>query len=144
MRYKRSKRTPRSKLIQAISALFRKILLIERGENCELCLKRKGDGLFHILPVGTYPRLRFHSRNVLISCWMPCHFSFHHDYLKAREIVKRIKFLRGADYETDLKILNRVQSPLSLSRLNDLKTAFTYQLKGLETPCPKRKYRKST
>ena len=111
--------------------MLRKILFIERGSTCELCSTRQASGLFHILPVGRFPKLQFHPRNVLLACWQPCHFVFHHDYYRARKIVERIKVLRGENYEEDLKVLDKLQPQLTLSHIKDIHLALSLQLKGM-------------
>src|SRR3989337_3839952 len=101
MKFK-SEKSSRKKLRDEIGRLHYQILLKERGTMCEICRVRKAQGRFHILSVGAHPRMEFHSFNVLLACWMPCHYNFHHSYAKAREIAKHIKYLHGDDYETRL------------------------------------------
>lgn len=120
----------RQKLINETQSLFGKVIVRARGSTCEICKTRKGAGLFHILPVGGYPRLRFHSWNVLWSCWMPCHFNWHHDFKKAKKVEQRIIELRGEGYEDELRALNAMQPPLSLHQISMYNMAFNATLKG--------------
>lgn len=125
-----SKNSERGRIITECSNLLREFLKIERGERCELCCKNRTVGLFHILPVGTYPRLRFHEKNILLSCWMPCHYTWHHNHFKARKIYERIQELRGKDFERDLKIIERIQPKMSLFHLKEIRFFLDHQLKG--------------
>lgn len=94
-----------------------KILIYERGERCEICGARNQRlGLFHILPKGRYPRIRFYKENILIAGWFCCHFPWHHSYYEARDrIVPRIKELRGENYEEDL-----IQKDQNAPKLDEL------------------------
>ena len=104
MRLKKSK-SEYKKLREKIGKLHFKILLKERGPMCEICRVRKAQGRFHILSVGSHPHLEFFDGNILLSCWHPCHYIWHHDYRKARDIIEpRIKKLRGESYEMALKV----------------------------------------
>lgn len=88
---------------------------------CQLCGSRKQLGLFHILPIGRYPRLQLHRDNLLLTCWFGCHYPFHHDFYKARDIiVPRIKEVLGEDYEEELKELNNTQPKLNMTRLEEI------------------------
>jgi len=114
------RRSERGRLIKKIEALIFKQLLKERGARCEICGRTKGLGLFHILPKSTYPRLRFCKENLLIVCWYPCHYNWHHDYYKAKKIEQRIIKLRGKDYLERLKALNLMTPKLSMFYLRTL------------------------
>lgn len=125
--YRRSKRknpyrtlagAQRAKITKECEDYLRKILRHERGEKCEICGKKSGKvGLFHILPKGRYPNIRFNKFNLLLACWFPCHFFFHHDPFKARKILDRIKELRGPDFEDKLKIISRMEGKMSICKL---------------------------
>ena len=124
MKLPKSKNSPRKKLREEIGRLQYKLLLKERGELCEICQQRIATCRFHILPVGTYPRLEFHSENILISDWNPCHFSWHHSYFKAQRIEERIKELRGADYKERLQKANATAPRLTTVYLRMLLAAY--------------------
>jgi len=116
-------------------ALHLKILKFKRGEICELTGRRSDTlGRFHILDVARYPRLEFHDENVLISSWYGdgAHFDWHHNFYKARDIEKRIKQLRGEDYEERLKILDAMQPKITMFRLQMIHEAFKQAIKELE------------
>ena len=123
MKFKSAK-SSRKKLRDEIGHLHYQILLKERGPMCEICKVRKAQGRFHILSVGAHPRLEFDSFNVLLSCWHPCHFNWHHSYSKAKDIEKRIKCLRGDDYETRLLTEELSQPRHDLTYLNVLLQTF--------------------
>lgn len=133
MRYKKIRtKSSRARLIQKIQDLIREILKIERGDKCELCdCVGVNVGVFHILPVGAHPKLRFSFENLLLSCWHPCHFSWHHDFYKAKEIEKKIIKLRGLDYEQKLRALE-VQIPkIDTFYLNQLYLGFKFHLQEI-------------
>lgn len=126
------KQSERGVAIAECRGLLREILRRKRGLKCELCGKYHPEvGLFHILPVGRFPNLQFHEKNVLLSCWMPCHYRWHHDYFKAKEIYKRIQVLRGDRFEEELKVLDKIQGALTLTRIKALKIALHWELGGM-------------
>jgi len=116
------KKSSKMALIAKIEDLIRKELKEERGEVCELCRKEtcRPVGLFHILSKGTYPRIRLSKANLLLVGWMPCHYIFHNNPYKAIKIIKRIKELRGKDFEEKLKILDKTMPKLTMHRLNEI------------------------
>ena len=130
---KRKKR-PRTKLIESIEKILFQILIHERGRKCEICGARNQRlGLFHILPKGRYPRLRFYKDNLLIAGWFCCHFHFHHSYYEARDrIIPRIKELRGESYEDELREKDLVALTLSEDYLKVLKDILTKELEEIE------------
>jgi hypothetical protein len=69
-----AKRTERAKLIEKIEKLIRAKKLKECGGICQFCGSQSKLGLFHILSKGAHPRIRLYEDNMLISCWMPCHY----------------------------------------------------------------------
>ena len=121
----------RKKLIKECENMLRDILKIERGERCEICKRSGNVGLFHILSKGSHPRLRFTQENILLAHWFPCHNDWHHNYFKARVIEKRIKELRGEDYEMKLKKLNVTAPRLSKFRIQLLYEAYKQILEQL-------------
>lgn len=115
------KKSSRQRLIEKCEGLIRLTLIKDRGAKCEICGKPDNRvGLFHILPKGKYPRMRFNTYNILLVCWFPCHYSWHHDYHKACGIEKRIKELRGENYKDDIKIIDKTQPKLTIAYLNML------------------------
>lgn len=130
---KRRKENPRTKLIEEIDDLLLEIIKYERGERCEICGGSYNLGLFHILPKGRYPRIRFYKQNLLIAGWYCCHFLWHHDYYIARDrIAPKIRQLRGDNYEEELTKLDVTASPLTEMHLKMLKRALGKELKALE------------
>ena len=126
---KKTKST-RQKTIKACDALHLELLRKERGLKCELCGRKDPKvGRFHILSVGAHPRLRYNSFNILLSCWMPCHYNWHHSYEKAKEIEKKIIKLRGKDYKEKLLTIEAVSKRLTTAELIYIKKAFEVLLK---------------
>ena len=113
------KKSVNMELIIEIENLFRESLKRKRGRFCQLCLRRACGpvGLFHILPKGKYPKLRFHEANVLLVGWLPCHSKWHTDYFTGKVIEKRIQELRGRNYEDKLKIIDKGMPKLSMFQL---------------------------
>ena len=122
----------RQKLILACEQLMRKIIRLERGRRCQFCRRTKGVGLFHIMPKGQYQRIRFHRDNLLLAWWFPCHYTWHHDPHKAKEIEKKIMKLRGSDYKERLTILNKISPKLTDFYLKNLKFALERELENKE------------
>lgn len=124
----------RTKLITEAEKTLLKILFYERGDKCEICGRKDSRlGLFHILPKGRYPRIRFSKNNLLIAGWFCCHYVFHHDFYIARDrIVPRIKELRGETYESDLQALDLMAPPINMTYLKVLVRALKKELKTLE------------
>jgi len=133
---KRTRLKPKSdkmKIIDHAEKLLRKILVIERGQVCELCDKGKsGLGLFHILNKQKYPRLRLDPDNTLIAGWFCCHNRFHHDPFFARDkVFPRIEELRGKDYEDRLKLRHAMLPRMSATQASMYKAALEKELESL-------------
>ena len=107
------------------------LLCLERGKRCEICGKKGIVGKFHILTVGSHPRLRYSTDNILLSCWFPCHHNYHHDFHKAKKIEVKIKQLRGDDYEDRLKALDLMQPKLDMFHLGILEAGLKEQVRRL-------------
>lgn len=133
MRFKQiKKRSAKGVQFQRMQDTMRAILKIERGEKCQLCGRHGVDlGVFHILPVSTHPRLRFNFENVLLSCWFPCHHSWHTNIYKAKEIEKRIMAILGKNYKDRLEIQNVTSPKLSVFYINILEAGLAAYLKDL-------------
>jgi len=135
MRKKRKyiKKKPRTKLIDKIDDIMLEILKYERGERCEMCGGSYNLGLFHILPKGRYPRIRYYKQNLLIAGWWCCHYPWHFDYYIARDRIEpKIRQLRGDNYEEELTKLDIIAPPLTEMYLKMLKRAFEKELRALE------------
>ena len=127
----------RKLLIKKCEHLLLKMLMVERGNKCEICGKKKILGLFHILPKGKYPRLRFYKENLLIAGWYCCHYQWHHDYYESRDrIAPRIKQLRGDDYEEKIAKVGEDCPKLTEAYLTELLLKFEKELTKL---CQKKK-----
>jgi hypothetical protein len=136
---KRIGRSSRGNKLIAIDKLMTKILRLTRGNRCEIC-GRQADNLggAHILPKSIYPRLRYHEENLLLMCYLPCHFNLHHysdnDPPNKRTIAK-IKELRGEDYREKLLILNKIQPQMTAFQLDLIHKALKNELKLLGARC---------
>ncbi len=116
------------KLLDRADKLFFRVLLKERAARCELCSKTTTLGTFHIFPKSTHSKLRYSKNNVLITCWLPCHYNFHHDPYKARVIIDKIKELKGADFEDTLKAFNATMPNMTRHQIQMYIMAFKQQL----------------
>ena len=133
IRSRMKRQSPRGKLIKQCDDLLFHILLLERGSVCEICGKPGNMTPFHILPKGSYPRIRFYKANLLLACWFSCHNLWHHDYFIAKERIEpRIKQLRDEDYKDKLIASNAMAPRLSTTYLGILREALKIKLKQLE------------
>ena len=119
------RRSARKKLRDELGNLHLQILKKERDnyDTCEICGNKTRLCRFHIISVGECLRLEFHEYNILLTCWHPCHFNWHHDYYKGKEIEKEIMRLRGENYRDKLLILDRTQPRHTDLYLNTLRHA---------------------
>ncbi len=94
-------------------ALFRQLILKTRPLKCEWCGKTKppeGLQVCHILPKGTYRKLRYSPENILLCC-AGCHLRWHSNPLEAREFIKRYK---GEDYYSKLLLADKITPRIDL------------------------------
>ena len=106
--------------------LYRAYLKKKRGLKCEICGKDQERlshalSVFHILPKGSHPRLRYCEENMLLACWTAyessaCHNIWHgaghgrsHDQ-RRETITNRIVELRGSNYRDNLLIIEKTMS----------------------------------
>lgn len=128
MRYKKIKNKSDKKIIRdKIGKLHLEILRMERGLRCEICGKYNPSvGRFHIISVARSPRLEFCDDNILLSCWMPCHYSWHHmgplDKRNERT-VEIIKKKLGEDWESNLREKERMHDKHDMLYLEALFTS---------------------
>ena len=123
----------RQKIINECKVLLRKILVIKRGDRCEICERRTQQGLFHIIRVGEKPRIQLLEANVLLACWQNCHFPWHHYGAgdpRTEAIQRRIIKLRGEDYRTKLLIIEKGMSKLTEFYLKMKRQQLRQELKG--------------
>lgn len=140
MKYKYIKKiSKRQVLINSCLDLIRKIMIIERGGPiCDFCGKEQRNiSIFHILNRSTHPKLILYRKNLLLACWSPyyyqkcCHNIYHNNPERTiKELIPRIKELRGKDYEQDLLIAEKIQGKLNLTALNLYKRALEDELKS--------------
>ena len=115
------KQSERMKWIKKCEKLIRENKFKLFGKRCQFCGKKAGLGLFHVLSVGSHPRLRLHEDNLLIAGWYCCHYKWHHDPFFARDIMfpKLVKLL-GKRWEEDLWELERTMPKLNLIRIKEI------------------------
>lgn len=108
----------KQKIIKECDNLLRAELIKERGPFCQLSgHPANGLGLFHILPKGLYPRIRFHKFNLLLVNWHPYHYQWHHNAYRREEIEEKIKKILGNDYLQKLKIINATAPKMTILRI---------------------------
>ena len=104
-------RERRKKLEEDLEALITEVLKLRYKGICQICEKsvQGHGGQFHVLPKGgLYVNLKYHPANILYAGWFDCHFPFHHDFFKARDIIyPRLVALLGEDFEDRLKAISR-------------------------------------
>ena len=114
-------KSERKKHIDKCLELIRKPKIKLFGKKCQICGKSTEVGNFHILNVGSHPRLQLYWDNIILAGWFCCHHPFHHDYYKARDvIVPRLKQLLGEDYEQQLRQKEKELPKLSLDRIKEI------------------------
>ena len=127
------RRSERKILLDKCYDYIRKILKIKHNNKCQICGRTANNlGVFHILPRGAYPRIQLLRENLLLVCWFPCHYSFHHDFKKALVIEKRIKEICGEDYEEKLLQANLMHERLTTFNLSVIKEALKQELEQLK------------
>jgi len=117
--------TDRKRLEKRIEKLITEKMRFRFGNKCQLCGKEyengKGLGQFHVLPKGAFPNLKYRPENIVWACWFKCHYSWHHDFMVARdEVLPRIKNLLGDDYEERLKNLSNELTKTNMYELEKL------------------------
>ena len=121
---KKPKKINRGLLVRKIDSQIFRLLIQDRGRKCQLCGKTDQIGVFHILPKSTHPKLRFYPANLLLTGWFCCHYPFHHDFYKARDvIVPALEHLIGRDlisYELYLKSIEPTMPKLTIGYLESL------------------------
>ena len=129
------RKSQRQRIIEEIRNLTREILKIERGNISSISGRSDVPlGLFHILPVGLYPRLQFHKENLLLCEWFPYHHWWHHYSEKDKvnaHTVRRIEETVGANYRERLEILNAGSQALTDAYLGMLRDVRKQELKEL-------------
>ncbi|MES0334811.1 MAG: hypothetical protein SFH39_00415 [Candidatus Magnetobacterium sp. LHC-1] len=88
----------------ATDKLFREYILKTRPNVCEWCKQEKEVEVAHILPKGSFIKMRYQADNVLLLCNY-CHGKWHDNPLDAADWLKEYK---GAGYKDNLKIKNRL------------------------------------
>ena len=79
-------------IIKKLDKMFRQIMLLKRGSECEWCKKTNNPVyVSHVLPKGKYVRLRYVEENVLLLCYY-CHIhKWHKNPHEAMEFVRKYK-----------------------------------------------------
>jgi len=120
------KRSSRGKLRTKVGRLH--FLYLKKIRNndgiCQICLKPTRQlGRFHVLRVGTHPRLEFCDDNVLLAGWWCCHHPWHHGGGNDEKVIKiefRIKEILGDDYKYRLLEAERCMDKISMLKLEAL------------------------
>lgn len=138
MYYKKSKhkkgKSERKKIRDRIGKLHLELLKRKRNNyDKDEISNKKGVvvGRFHILSVGSHPKLEFVDENVLLVAWFPTHFAWHHfgaNHPKTMHIEERIRELRGEDYREKLFEIERCMSQHSKVYLMALEQSFRREL----------------
>jgi hypothetical protein len=107
-------KSERSKLRKKIGALLLEKLKKDRKNEgrCEICGRKGVVGKFHILSVGSHPRLEFVEKNILLTDWFPCHYAWHHHGPhdpRTKHILDRIMKLLGDNWEQELREIENAQ-----------------------------------
>jgi hypothetical protein len=125
----------RKKLEKNLRELITKRLLQKYGPRCMICGKDyeinsktgkcKHVGQFHILPKGgLYANLKYRPENIIQAGWWCCHYPFHHDHYKARDIVvPKLKKYIGDNFEQ--RLINLSQT-LPKTTIFELKKLYEY------------------
>lgn len=130
MKQKKIKNKSSRKILRdEIGKLHLAYLIKKRGNRCQLSGRpANGLGRFHILPVGSNPRLEFADENVLLANWLPYHYLWHHDFVKAQRTVEPlIVKLKGKNYREDLLKIEVIKPRHSEFYLQNLKFWFTHE-----------------
>ena len=90
----------------ATDKIFRQVILKERPNICEHCLKNDNRMVYvaHILPKIQWPRLRYQRSNVLLLCYW-CHKQWAH--LNPVEFTEWLDAYKGAELKNSLRELSR-------------------------------------
>lgn len=122
------RRSDKKILRDEVGALHREKLKRDRDnyDRCEICGRSPVNlGRFHIMAVGEYSKLEFLDENVLLTCWFPCHDSWHHSVEEAIKIKEIIKKLRGEDYREKFLLCNKTHESITMVYLQMLKRVFS-------------------
>ena len=130
-------KTERARIIQELDNILREILYIERGKKCEVCGRTTGIGVAHIRRKGRYHRIRWHRVNVLILCWLPCHYHFDtkRDDPRAERVIRYIEKIRGDSFENvklELAALDKIQPRLTKFELYRKLAGLRMELESLK------------
>ncbi len=119
----------KGKFKKELDSLFRKYILAIRPHKCQWCgSENKPLQVAHILPKGTYTKLRYLEENILLLCF-PCHPPrWHLNPLEAAQLVERILGKQCREY---LLMANKVQPTHTMFHLNNLKIAFKKRLEEM-------------
>jgi hypothetical protein len=129
-----SQRSEKKKLREAIGKLHLQILRNERGDVCEICGGPGPVGRFHIIRVADAYRLEFEPENILLSHWLEkcqAHYRWHHygsNHPANAETELKIQLLRGTDYMTRLRTIEKFKDKNDMLRLRLLYKEFKQRL----------------
>jgi hypothetical protein len=109
---------------------MKRILRKKYGNVCFFCGKPEEYfkyklSLFHILPVGRYPKLELELENVVLACWGDFPYKCCHNLWEDRvqpqrqRMEEKLLLVKGAEYLTALKIQDKI-----LPKLNEQRAMF--------------------
>ena len=143
MTYIKKSKSPRKKIIDKVKVLMRQILKLRDGDVCFFCGK-PGDhflyplSLFHILPVSRYPKLELELENTVLACWSKYPYRCcHNDWEdrvqpKRKHMEEKLLLVKGANYETALKLQDKCIYKLNEQKAEDYLTYYEQELSKLE------------
>lgn len=111
-------KSPRKKIIDKVKLLMRQIHKLKTGDVCFFCGKPGSHfkyplSLFHILPVGRYPKLELELENTVLACWGDFPYKCCHNLWEDRvqpqrkQMEEKLLLVKGANYEEALKIQDK-------------------------------------
>ena len=108
-----------------LDALFKEVILSERPNRCEWCMRVKPVDLAHLLPKGKYRKMRYDRTNVILLC-RSCHDRFHSSPVDACSFIAKYK---GVEYFVNLRLKDKFISHLPDMKL--LVLSFKQELEAL-------------
>ena len=137
-------KSPRKKIIDKTKAEIKKILYIKQGRFCFFCGKSESHfkyplSIFHILPVGSHPRLELTIENIVLACWAKEYFiKCCHNVWEDRvepfrsKMEEQLKQKFGKDYKDKLLLIEQSNPPLNKFRAMNYYYYYKQELKKLK------------
>ncbi len=77
MKLELAKKPSRKQWLKRLDSLLSQAIRL-RDKTCQKCGHSNHLGAAHYYPKGKYTRLRYDLDNVILLCWLPCHFGWAH------------------------------------------------------------------